>query len=250
MGRATDCGPRRGRSKKAQLKAAICVAHVPTLAVGAGNLHLGVQWGWASEVVTTGKQSKKKRHKGRIGAELGPMSTAKPRATFRNLAFEVIHDFRIPVVVLNCVGLLIFLTWALGFCDLIGAWRRRRKGYGDPAAVAAAEKENAKTQTVTDPQKWRKVDREVLFRLCRHNRVEDLAAMSAKHPFIDWNCTDQFGNTPLIAATQNGSVETVSWLLLRGANVRRRNHKNHSAEDYARLYGYTTLEKALKGASS
>lgn len=94
-------------------------------------------------------------------------------------------------------------------------------------------------------------DVEDLFSYCRHGRIVEIERHLDKGIPID--VRDQYGNTLLIIACQNGNKRVAKLLLRRGANINGRNHKGNTPLHYCYTFGYgDTLGSYLmtKGADS
>ena len=65
----------------------------------------------------------------------------------------------------------------------------------------------------------------------------------------DLNAGSPNGTTPLMMAAQYGSEDSVKLLLARGADAGKRNQKNLSAVDFAKLSGREALVKRLEQAA-
>jgi len=67
---------------------------------------------------------------------------------------------------------------------------------------------------------------------------------------VNPNLTDEYGNTILIVAAQNGSKRLVKTALRYNANINQQNYRGNTATHYAFAYGYRTLAEYIlsKGA--
>ena len=67
---------------------------------------------------------------------------------------------------------------------------------------------------------------------------------------VNPNMTDEYGNTILIVAAQNGSKRMVKTALRFSANINQQNYRGNTATHYAFAYGYKTLAEYIlsKGA--
>ena len=94
-------------------------------------------------------------------------------------------------------------------------------------------------------------DVETLFSYCRHGRIVEIERLLDKGIPID--VRDNYGNTLLIIACQNGNKKTAKAVLRRGANINCRNNKGNTPLHYCYTFGYgDTLGSYLmtKGADS
>eukprot|EP01035_Chromulina_nebulosa_P016927 gene16927-22418_t len=90
---------------------------------------------------------------------------------------------------------------------------------------------------------------ELIFRHARHGRVSDVEIMLNGGVPVD--VRDEFGNTLLITAGQNGNKRVAKLLLKRGADINARNYKGNTPLHYCYHYNYgDTLGEYLisKGA--
>ena len=58
---------------------------------------------------------------------------------------------------------------------------------------------------------------------------------------------NEFGDTPLIAASRGGFADVCTLLLRAGANIRLRNKDRSSASDVAEWRGFNALAKLVGG---
>lgn len=94
-------------------------------------------------------------------------------------------------------------------------------------------------------------DVEDIFSYARHNRGADVERLLDKG--IPVNIRDEYGNTLLIIACQNGNKRIVKIVLRRQADINARNYKGNTPLHYCYHYGYgDTLGSYLlsKGADS
>jgi len=92
-------------------------------------------------------------------------------------------------------------------------------------------------------------DVEDIFSYARHNRVEDLERLLDAG--IPVNIRDQYGNTILSVACQNGHKRSAKAVLRRGADINARNYRGNTPLHFCFTYGYgDTLGEYLisKGA--
>jgi hypothetical protein len=120
-----------------------------------------------------------------------------------------------------------------------------------------------------EAEQWRLEEQKQLFSRVRHNKVVEveemlMAGTQARHAlsrpsgacvgcmsqYAQADMRDEFGNSPLIVACQNGHKRCAKLLIKAGANVNSQNHRGNTALHYAHAYGYTSLSKYLvnKGA--
>jgi hypothetical protein len=83
----------------------------------------------------------------------------------------------------------------------------------------------------------------LLFSRTRHGRHKELAAILSQGIPVD--IRDEFGNTPLLIAAQNGHLKIVKMLLRSRANINAQNHKGMSAMHFAFTFGYPELGSYL-----
>ncbi len=94
-------------------------------------------------------------------------------------------------------------------------------------------------------------DVEDIFSYARHGRCTDLERLLDRG--IPLNVRDEYGNTLLTIACQNGNKKVAKLVLRRGADINARNHKGNTPLHYCFHYGYgDTLGQYLmaKGANS
>lgn len=94
-------------------------------------------------------------------------------------------------------------------------------------------------------------DVEDIFSYARHGRCDDIERLLDRG--IPLNVRDEYGNTLLIIACQNGNKKVAKLVLRRGADINARNHKGNTPLHYCFHYGYgDTLGQYLmsKGANS
>ena len=85
---------------------------------------------------------------------------------------------------------------------------------------------------------------ELLFKHCRKGEYE-LCRDLFKRRGIDPNVRDAHGNTPLIAACQNGAGRVAKLCLRRGADVNAVNAKKNGALHFAARFGFDALARWL-----
>ena len=78
-----------------------------------------------------------------------------------------------------------------------------------------------------------------VFSWCRHRKVTELTNYLDDGGDVD--CLDGAGNTPLVVACQNGSMQICKLLLAHGADLNARNHKGNTALHYSLNYGYEDI---------
>jgi len=94
-------------------------------------------------------------------------------------------------------------------------------------------------------------DVEDVFSASRHGRLDDIEYLLNKGMPVD--VRDEWGNTLLTIACQNGNKRVAKLVLRRGANINARNHKGNTPLHYCYHYGYgDTLGEYLvsKGADA
>ena len=94
-------------------------------------------------------------------------------------------------------------------------------------------------------------DVEDVFSFARHGRTDDIEDLLDRGLPVD--VRDEFGNTLLTIASQNGNKRVAKLVLRRGSNINARNHKGNTPLHYTFQYGYgETLGQYLisKGADS
>jgi ankyrin repeat protein len=79
-------------------------------------------------------------------------------------------------------------------------------------------------------------DVEDIFSFARHERCADIERMLDRG--IPINVRDEYGNTLLTIACQNGSKRVAKIVLRRGADINSRNHKGNTPLHYCFQYGY------------
>lgn len=79
-------------------------------------------------------------------------------------------------------------------------------------------------------------DVEDIFSYARHGRCDDIEKLLDRCVPVD--VRDEFGNTLLITACQNGNKRVAKCVLRRGANINARNHKGNTPLHYCFHYGY------------
>jgi len=98
-------------------------------------------------------------------------------------------------------------------------------------------------------KQWSKAKtKQVLFRCTRHGRYKEVRNMLEKG--INPNTIDEYGNTILLVAAQNGSKRLVKTALRYNGNIDHQNYRGNTAAHYAFAYGYQTLAEYIlsKGA--
>ena len=90
----------------------------------------------------------------------------------------------------------------------------------------------------------------ILFKHIKQGRYDEAKALFKRG--VDMNAQDQFGNTPLIVACQNGQGRLAKLCLRYGAEVNVQNAKGNSALHFTVQYGFGALGDFLldKGADS
>lgn len=78
-----------------------------------------------------------------------------------------------------------------------------------------------------------------VFSWCRHRKVTELTSYLTEGGNAD--CLDGAGNTPLIVACQNGSLQICKLLMANGADLNAQNHKGNTALHYCFNYGYEDI---------
>mmetsp|Transcript_770 Transcript_770/g.1282 ORF Transcript_770/g.1282 Transcript_770/m.1282 type:complete len:237 (+) Transcript_770:102-812(+) len=94
-------------------------------------------------------------------------------------------------------------------------------------------------------------DVEDIFSYARHGRCADMERLLDRG--IPLNVRDEYGNTILTIACQNGNKKVAKAVLRRGADINARNHKGNTPLHYCFHYGYgDTLGQYLmtKGADA
>ena len=79
----------------------------------------------------------------------------------------------------------------------------------------------------------------LLFSRTRHGRHKEVAAILSHGIPVD--IRDEFGNTPLLIAAQNGHIKIVKMLLRSRAHINAQNNKGMSAMHFAFTFGYPEL---------
>lgn len=79
-------------------------------------------------------------------------------------------------------------------------------------------------------------DLEEIFSFARHGRCEEIDKLLDQGLPVD--IRDEFGNTLLIIACQNGNKRVAKTVLRRGANINARNYKGNTPLHYCYQYGY------------
>lgn len=79
-------------------------------------------------------------------------------------------------------------------------------------------------------------DVEDIFSFARHGRCEEIEKLLNKGIPVDLR--DEWGNTLLIIACQNGNKRVAKNVLRRGANINSRNLKGNTPLHYCFHYGY------------
>jgi hypothetical protein len=79
----------------------------------------------------------------------------------------------------------------------------------------------------------------LLFSRTRHGRHKDVVAILSQGIPVD--IRDEFGNTPLLIAAQNGHLKIVKTLLRSRAHINAQNNKGMSAMHFAFTFGYPEL---------
>merc|ERR1719334_1610654 len=124
--------------------------------------------------------------------------------------------------------------------------------YITPRSRESQSSFNSLTSTEWDSKnmkQWGKAKtKQVLFRCTRHGRYKEVRNMLEKG--INPNTTDEYGNTILLVAAQNGSKRLVKTALRYNGNIDHQNYRGNTAAHYAFAYGYQTLAEYIlsKGA--
>jgi hypothetical protein len=103
----------------------------------------------------------------------------------------------------------------------------------------AEEEENYQVPddpTDSVPYTFLDYDLEEIFSMARHGRCEEIDKLFDKGLPVD--VRDEFGNTLLIIACQNGNKRVAKTVLRRGANINSRNYKGNTPLHYCFHYGY------------
>lgn len=119
---------------------------------------------------------------------------------------------------------------------------------GNPEDVQKCiEMVKKKLETMDTPE-WLKLEERLLV-LSRKGDHEGIRKLFEQHPNINVNARDRYnGSTPLHAACKSGSIDTVSLLLVNGAdiNCRERKSKRTPLDVAIFVQGYTSEEQALE----
>ena len=108
-----------------------------------------------------------------------------------------------------------------------------------PATSAQDEDETEGQVAVLDAEQMKKE----FFPQVRHNKVADVEnALAAGFPV---DTRDEFGNTALMVACQNGHKRLAKLCLKYGASSDSTNHQGNTSLHYAVAYGYQALAKYL-----
>jgi len=83
-----------------------------------------------------------------------------------------------------------------------------------------------------------------IYSLCRHNKYREIENLLEKGAPVD--ATDEFGNTPLIIAAQNGYKRMTKLLLRHNADINAQNNKGNTPLHFAYIYGFKVLAEYLK----
>ena len=88
----------------------------------------------------------------------------------------------------------------------------------------------------------------MLFTHLRHGRYTEARALIKQGPPVD--CRDRGGNTPLMAACQNGRGKLVKLCIRHGANVNAQNKQGNTALHFALAFQFQAIGEFLvaKGA--
>jgi alpha-tubulin suppressor-like RCC1 family protein len=87
---------------------------------------------------------------------------------------------------------------------------------------------------------------EALLSWVRHKKVPEVALALSRG--VNVEVTDEFGNTPLLVAVQNGHTALVTMLIDKGARVNCANLKGNTPLHYAFAYHHEDIGRTLVGA--
>lgn len=83
-----------------------------------------------------------------------------------------------------------------------------------------------------------------IYSLCRHNKYREIENLLEKGAPVD--ATDEFGNTPLIIAAQNGYKRMTKLLLRHNADINAQNNRGNTPLHFSYAYGFKVLAEYLK----
>jgi hypothetical protein len=83
-----------------------------------------------------------------------------------------------------------------------------------------------------------------VYSLCRHNKYREIESLLEKGAPVD--ATDEFGNTPLIIAAQNGYKRMTKLLLRHDADINAQNNRGNTPLHFSYAYGFKVLAEYLK----
>jgi len=83
-----------------------------------------------------------------------------------------------------------------------------------------------------------------IYSLCRHNKYREIESLLEKGAPVD--ATDEFGNTPLVIAAQNGYKRMTKLLLRHGADINAQNNRGNTPLHFSYAYGFKVLAEYLK----
>jgi len=75
-----------------------------------------------------------------------------------------------------------------------------------------------------------------IYSLCRHNKYREIESLLEKGAPVD--ATDEFGNTPLVIAAQNGYKRMTKLLLRHGADINAQNNRGNTPLHFSYAYGF------------
>jgi hypothetical protein len=83
-----------------------------------------------------------------------------------------------------------------------------------------------------------------IYSLCRHNKYREIESLLEKGAPVD--ATDEFGNTPLVIAAQNGYKRMTKLLLRHSADINAQNNRGNTPLHFSYAYGFKVLAEYLK----
>ena len=83
----------------------------------------------------------------------------------------------------------------------------------------------------------------MLFTHLRHGRYTEARALMKQGPPVD--CRDRGGNSPLMAACQNGRGKLVKLCIRHGANVNAQNKQGNTALHFALAFQFQAIGEFL-----
>merc|ERR1712146_809154 len=83
-----------------------------------------------------------------------------------------------------------------------------------------------------------------IYSLCRHNKYREIESLLEKGAPVD--ATDEFGNTPLVIAAQNGYKRMTKLLLRHNADINAQNNRGNTPLHFSYAYGFKVLAEYLK----